>query len=170
MDHPDRGREVFVFQVNVGANVQEVVSVLGPGTVFEHGLCTEAILGVVRPGPTSEPKITPERFQENPAFVQYLRELISSRIYDTEGIRRAGEQQGEGYVYLIDARTPQPDGQVPSADVIEAVQVQGGSLVAASYQHNPNHQLLTKDGFFRLPTELETILLADLRARCTQPR
>jgi hypothetical protein len=166
----DRGREVFVFQVNVGADVQEVVSVLNPGTVFEHGLCTEAILGVVRPGVSGERGITPDRFQDSPAFVQYLRALISSRIYDVEDIRRAGQQQGEGYVYLIDARTPQPDRQVPPADVIGVVKTRAGSLVAASYQHNPNHRLLTNDGFFRLPTELETILQADLRARCTRPR
>ena len=87
-----------------------------------------------------------------------------------EGLRRGGEQQGEGYVYLIDARTPEPDDQGPPADVIGAVSVHGGSLVAASYRHNPNHRLLTKDGFFKLPTELETILLTDLRARCAQPR
>jgi hypothetical protein len=169
-DQSHRGREVFVFQVNIGADVQEIVSILNPGTVFEHGLCTEAILGVLRPSAAGDRRITPERFQENPAFVQYLRELISSRIYDLEGIRRAGEQQAEGYVYLIDARTPQPDGQVPPADIIGAVKVQAGALIAGSYQHNPNHRLLTSDGFFRLPPELETILQTDLRTRCAQPR
>jgi hypothetical protein len=170
VDHSAPGREVFVFQVNVGADVQEMVSILAPGTVFEHGLCTEAILGRIRPGPTDGRQITPERFQENPAFVQFLRGLISARVYTVEGLRRAAEQQGEGYVYLIDARTPEPDGQVPPADVIGAVSVHGGSLVAASYRHNPNHRLLTNDGFFKLPTELETILLTDLHARCAQPR
>lgn len=170
VDHSAPGREVFVFQVNVGADVQEMVSILDPGTVIEHGLCTEAILGRIRPGITDGRQITPEHFQENPAFVQLLRNLISERVYELEGLRRAGEQQGDGYVYLIDARTPEPDGQVPPADVIGAVSVHGGSLVAASYRHNPNHRLLTKDGFFKLPTELEMILLADLRARCAQPR
>jgi hypothetical protein len=44
VDQSDLGREVFVFQVNVGAVVQEVVSILNPNTVFGYGLCTEAIL------------------------------------------------------------------------------------------------------------------------------
>jgi hypothetical protein len=87
-----------------------------------------------------------------------------------EGLRQAGQQQGEGYVYLIDARTPQPNGQVLSPDVIGVVKVQDGTLVAASYQHNPNHRLLTEDGFFKLPAELEPILQTDLRARCARPR
>ncbi len=168
-DHSDLGREIFVFQINVGTEAQEVVSILDPGTAFTHGLPTEAILGMVRPDATGGDWITPERFQENPAFVQYLRALISDRVYDVEGLRRAAQQQGEGYVYLIDARTPQPDGQVPPADIIGAVKVQDGTLVVASYQHNPNHRLLTRDGFFRLPTELETILQTDLHARSTQP-
>jgi hypothetical protein len=168
-DHSDLGREVFVFQVNVGADTQEVVSILDPSTVFEHGLPTEAILGVLRPSATGGHQITPERFQENPAFVRHLQGLISTRIHEVEGIRRAAQKQGEGHVYLIDARTPQPDGQVPPADIIGAVKVQAGTLVAGSYQPNPNHRLLTKDGFFTLPTELETVLQTDIHARCTRP-
>jgi hypothetical protein len=169
VDQSHLGREAFVFQVNVGAETQEVVSVVNPSTVFEHGLPTEAILGVLRSGATRGHQITPERFQENPAFVRYLQSLIATRIGEVEAVRRAAQQQGEGYVYLVDARTLQPDGQVPSADVIGAVKVQAGTPVAASYQPNPNHRLLTKDGFFRLPTELETILQADLLARSTRP-
>lgn len=164
------GREIFVFEINIGAEVQEVVSILNPGTAFAHGLCTEAILGVVRPDATGHGRITPERFQENPAFVEYLRALISDWVYDAEDLRRDAQQQGEGYIYLIDARTPQPDGQVPPADIIGAVKVQDGRLVAASYHHNPNHRLLTEDGFFRLPAELETNLRTDLHARSTLSR
>lgn len=169
VDQSYLGREVFVFQADIGADAQEVVSILDPSTVFEHGLPTEAILGVLRPSATGEHQITPERFQENPAFVHYLQGLISNRIHGVEGIRRAAQHQGEGYVYLIDARTPQPDGHVPPADIIGAVKIQAGTVVAASYQPNPNHRLLTKDGFFALPTELEIILQTDLHARCIRP-
>jgi hypothetical protein len=164
-DHSYLGRDVFVFQVDVGAEVQEVVSILDPGTAFARGLRTEAILGVLRPATTGYDRITPERFQENPAFVEYLRALISDRICEVEGLRRAARRLGEGHVYLIDERTPQPDGQVPPADILGAVKVQDGRLVTASYQHNPNHRLLTKDGFLRLPAELETILESAIHAR-----
>jgi hypothetical protein len=164
----DLGRQVFVFQVRVGTDLQDVVSIVDPGVAFERGLCSEAIVGLVRPEATDERQLLPERFQENPAFVQFLRNLIADRVYDVEGIRQAGVLQRDGYVYLIDARTADPDGEVPPADVIGAVKVRGGSLVAASYQHNPQHRLLTADGFFRLPAELEYILQTDLRARCAE--
>jgi hypothetical protein len=54
--------------------------------------------------------------------------------------------------------------------VIGAVAVRAGKLVPDSYQHNPNHRLLTSDGFFMLPTELYTFLYSDLRERCTRSR
>jgi len=41
--------------------------------------------------------------------------------------------------------------------------------VPGSYHHNPNHRLLTSDGFF-VPTELYTLLHGDLRARCTRSK
>lgn len=168
---PNLGREVFVYEVGVGAGIQEVVSIVHPDVVFEHGLCTEAIMGGLRADPTADqPQITPERFQENAAFVAFLRELIAAHIFDIEGLQLAGRQQREGYVYLIDARTPQPEGQIPPVGVIGGINVQGGTLVPGSYQHNPNHRLLTENGLFRLPAELESVLLDELHARCARRR
>ena len=102
--------------------------------VFEHGLCTEAILGTLRPDATGDQRITPERFRENPAFVRYLRTLLADHVYGLEGLRRGAQQQVDGYVYLIDARTPQPDGQVPPVDIIGAIQVHAATLAVGSYQ------------------------------------
>ena len=42
VDHSPLGRQIFVFQVDSGTGMQQVVSILGPDVVFEHGLCTEA--------------------------------------------------------------------------------------------------------------------------------
>lgn len=168
VEQSDQGREVFVFQVNTGAGVQEVVSIVHPGTVFEHGLPTEAIVGILRSGPPGDHQITPERFQENPAFVRHLQELIAARIHEVDGIQQAARQHGDGWVYLIDARA-QFGGKVPPTDVIGAVEVEDGTLVADSYRPNPNHRLLTEDGFFELPAELEVILRTDLDTRRTRP-
>ena len=166
---PNLGREVFVYEVGLGAAMQEVVSIVEPDVVFQNGLCTEAIVGMLRADSTGRQQITPERFQENAAFVAFMRELIADRILELEGLQHAGRQQHEGYIYLIDARTPDPQGQVPPVDIVGAVKVRGGALVAGSYWHNSNHRLLTENGFFRLPAELETILQGELRARCVRP-
>jgi hypothetical protein len=107
-------------------------------------------------------------FDPNPAFVQLLHQVIADHIAASPGIRREGKRQGDGYVYLLDGRTPQPDGQVPPEDIIGAVAVHGGSVVPGSYQHNPNHRLLTADGWFVLPPDIEIALQDELRARCAR--
>jgi hypothetical protein len=141
---------------------------MGPDWVFEHGLCTEAILGVAQPDASGGSAITPERFRENPAFVQLLQGLIAEHLGEVHGIVREAARQRGGHVYLIDGRTPRPDGQVPPLDVIGAVAVEAGLLVPGSYRHNPNHRLLTEDGFFVLPTELEAVLHDNVEARRTR--
>jgi hypothetical protein len=100
--------------------------------------------------------------------VQLLHQVIADHIAASPGIRLEGKRQGDGYVYLLDGRTPQPDGQVPPEDIIGAVAVHGGSVVPGSYQHNPNHRLLTADGWFVLPPDIEIALQDELRARCAR--
>jgi hypothetical protein len=66
---------------------------------------------------------------------------------------------------VIDARTATPQGQVPQQDIIGSFEVKAGQLVDHSYKKNPNHVLLSKDGFFRLPSELREALRAELTRR-----
>jgi hypothetical protein len=72
--------------------------------------------------------------------------------------------QGEGYIYLLDGRTPDPAGRVAPEDIIGAVKVEVGTVVRGSFQHNPRHRLLTQHGFFRLSSPIEVALGARLRA------
>lgn len=137
-----------------------------PAFVFEHGLCSEAIAGDLTPETGGSQEITPERFRENPDFVRHLQQVIAEKIYQVDGLQRAGRQQGGGWVYLLDARTPDPQGAVPPADIIGAVEVGNGTLVPGSYRPNAHHRLVTGDGFFRLPPELETALLDAVRVLC----
>ena len=166
----DQSRPIFRYTVNIGAGEQEVASLVPPDLVFEHGLCTEAILGVIGSDPGNSEGVAPDRFQENPAFVQFLQEVISDHVYGLDDLVREGKRHRNGHIYLIDGRTPQPDGSVPPEDIIGAVDVEDGSLVPGSYEHNPNHRLLTEDGFFLLPPQLEAVLDREVRARCTRPR
>lgn len=160
-----RGRTVFVYDAGTEVGKQRFVSIIDPATVFSTGLCAEAIIGVVLPGAPDGP-LSPEAFRPNPLFVDYLRRLIAEHVDHVAAVRLQAHRQGSGYVYLVDGRTPTPDGVVPPEDVIGAVAVEAGTVVAGSYRHNPNHQLLTHGGFFVLPAELEAVLQSDLRVRC----
>jgi hypothetical protein len=138
----------------------EYVSLWGPEIAFTRGVRAEAIVGAVPPDETGAFSLTPERFRENPAFVAVLKHVIGSVMHLLDDVRDAARRQGDGHVYLIDERTPDPAGEVPPADIIGAVEVRDGAPVAGSYRHNPNHRLYTADGFFRLPAALERELRA----------
>jgi hypothetical protein len=159
-------RQVFRYRLDFGGGERDVVSLLEPDWVFQHGLHPEAVLGVVRDG--ADPvALAPVDLRENGPFLQLLSRVIFENIADCGDMRREAEMQGSGYVYLLDARTPNPAGRVPAEDIIGVVQVDGGAAVAGSYQHNPKHRLFTATGWFRLPYDLEAAMQRRLRARTT---
>lgn len=161
------GRAVFVYLTSGDTGTRQVVAIVAPAMVQEHGLRPEAILGAVPPPAETghAPTIAPETFQPNQTFVQFLEILVRKHVGEVAGIRQQAAQVGDGNVYLIDGRTPDPGGTVPPQDIIGAVEVRGGVPTEGSYRHNPNHRLLTEHGFFLLPPELEAALGEAVAAR-----
>lgn len=145
------GRPVYVYQAARDGADQHLVAVVEPALVRERGLVPEVILGAVTAGAGAKPTITPEAFTQNRAFVMFLEALVRDHIGQVDGIRREAQRLGDGHVYLVDGRTPDPGGTVPPQDVIGAVEARNGVPLDGTYQHNPNHRLLTGDGFFVLP-------------------
>jgi hypothetical protein len=153
---------VFVYQIDFGGGERDVVSLLEPGWVSEHGLRPDAVAAVLPPGATLD-DVRPEDVRENGPFLRLLSRVIFEHAGQDEMLRREAEVQGDGYVYLLDARTPEPGGRVPPQDIIGAFEVSGGALVGGSYRHNPRHRLFTTDGWFLLPSVVETALRSRLR-------
>jgi hypothetical protein len=157
--------ELFVYEMYVGERLRHLVSPLQPDEVAEYGLAPEAVVGLLAVGVDGPGGIQPDHFQENPAFVRFLHEMIADDIFVVPGIREQASAVGEhGWVDVLDARTPDPAGDVPPCDVIGSVEVRDGVLVPMSYRPNEHHRLLTGDGFFQLPEELEMSLLKRLHA------
>jgi hypothetical protein len=143
---------------------RDVVALLESEWVFQHGLPPEAIVAVVRKGADSD-ALVPGDIWENPAFLRLLSRVIYENVEGCPVLRREAEVQGDGYVYLLDARTPEPGGRVPPEDIIGMVSVSNGGIVPGSFRHNPRHRLLTVNGWFRLPEELEAALQWRIRAK-----
>ena len=156
-------RQVFVYRVDLGVGERDVVSSLEADWVFRHGLHPEAIMATIREGADPD-DLTPADVEENGTFLRLLSRVILDNITACAGIRREAEIQGNGSVYLLDGRTPDPGGRVPPEDIIGAVAVSNGEPATASYRHNPRHRLFTTTGWFRLPGELEAALQRRLRA------
>jgi hypothetical protein len=137
--------------------------------VFAHGLPPEAIVGVLlrplEPGEAS----TPALFARNRVFVDFMHEVIARRGPGLPGLIAEARRQGTGWVYIIDQRTPDPNGRVPPEDIVGGFAVEGGQIVAGSYQRSPKHQILSPAGFFRLGSELQACLLEELTTKA-EPR
>jgi hypothetical protein len=162
------GLPISVCWVHTPDGVKEYVTCLPQEQVFARGLPPEAILGVLlRPLAAGE-AITPDVFARNRAFVDFLHAVVARRGPGLPGLRSEARRQGDGWVYIIDQRTRTPQGPVPPEDIVGVFAVKDGEVVPGSYKRNPNHRLLSADGFFWLAPELQACLLEELANRAEQ--
>jgi hypothetical protein len=151
-----------IYVVKQADQWQEVVSMLPHEHVFKRGLAPEAIVGVLLK-PTGEGgKLEPSNFARNSAFVQFLHEFIVRTAPIDKDLVDAARKQRTGHIFIIDARTPTPQGAVPPYDIIGAFGLDGGEIMPGSYQANPGHQILSASGFFSLGPSLMNQLREEL--------
>jgi hypothetical protein len=141
------------------------VALRPPDAIFSEGLIAEAILGVLKRRLGPEEPITPDVFAPNSVFSSFLAETIARHAPLQSGLCAEAERIGNGHVFLVDQRTPTPEGPVPPEDILGAFRVEGGKVVPGSYTASPNHRLLTANGFFQLDDALMDCLQQELAAR-----
>ena len=162
--------DVFTYSVVLGGERRDVVSPVDGRWLFDHGygLAPTAIFGVLLRLREDGGGIEPENFRQNRPCVDVLHEVVAAEAPRTRATRRQAKRQGGGYLYMLDGRTPDPEGTVPGEDIIGAFSLRDGGIVPGSYQPNPQHKLLTAGGFFVLPPELEGALMDRMRADCAR--
>jgi hypothetical protein len=106
--------------------------------------------------------LTPENFDANPLFADFLHGVIARYGPSQADLIEEAKRIGSGKVYVIDGRTPTPDGAVPAADFVGSFVVDAGVVIAGSYERNPNHAVLSATGFFRMGPALHERLVAEL--------
>ena len=93
-------------------------------------------------------KLDAEHFLPNDGFIRFIHDVIARHVRNCPGLIAEAQGQGNGSVYMIDPRTPTPHGEVPPEDILGAVEVQDGNMVA--YHANPNFQIFTANGLMFL--------------------
>jgi len=139
-----------------------VVSLLPEDLVFRLGLTRQAVVGVIV---DSNRELTPENFRPNKAFVDLLHSTIATYGPELEPLREAARQQVTGWLYVIDGRTPTPTGEVPPHDICGRFDLRDGVVVQDSYERNPNHDILSENGLFRLEPTLQQRLMDAVKNR-----
>jgi len=143
-----------------------VLSFLTPEeSQMREGLPGEAIIGwitgAVKAG--EELALVQENFRPNKAFVEFLHRAIAQFGPDCPGLQAAAQGQEEGWVYIIDGRTPSPQGTVPLEDILGAFEVADGRLVRGSYQGSRTHLLVSEHGLFILEAWLYEKMMQEIR-------
>jgi hypothetical protein len=101
----------------------------------------------------------PEQVQENPVFLKFLHEFVATQASTNEELLDAAKEQKEGFVYMVDQRTPDPDDDVPPVDIIGAFEITDGKITPESYSPNPDHQMLTENGLVEIGEDLREAMV-----------
>jgi hypothetical protein len=138
-------------------------SLLDPSIAFSRELPGEAIVGellvLAEPGGAA---MRPGQIRVNPVFVDFLHRVIATYAPSLEEFQGEVQRQRDVWIYVVDARTPTPQGEVPPEDIIGAFEVRGRQLVSDSYRAFPAHQIVPERGLFRLTDVLQDCLLWEL--------
>ncbi len=116
-----------------------------------------------------QPNMDSSTFVRGRDFSELLHASIARHGPAIPSLAEAAKGQHDTYVYVIDGRTPTPQGNVPLEDIIGSFRVVHGELFENVYERFENHRLFTERGFFQLDAALLGFLLEDLAATCGAP-
>ena len=101
-------------------------------------------------------------FRPNPAFAVFMHNVIRTFGPHTRELQDEAQRQGNGFIYIIDLRTPEGQmGNVPPEDIIGAFAVENGKLGA--YEPNHEHLVFSANGLVQLPPSLNELHRQQLR-------
>ena len=101
-------------------------------------------------------------FSANPPFSAFMHDVIRTYGPQDPELKDAAQQQGTGFVYIIDLRTPEgPMGRVPSEDIIGAFAVENSTLGA--YEPNDQYVVFSENGLVQLPPSLRDVHIRELK-------
>lgn len=151
----------FKRKVHAGSHLR-VLSWLTPAEARSlDGIPGEAVIGVYSDDPPN-----PESVRTNRVFVDFMHQVIAAAGPKDPGLIAAARQQGNGWFYVIDLRTPEgPQGRVPPEDIIGAFEVRAGEVVPGSYQPSDSHRVFSESGLVQLPPFFREAFVAELQRR-----
>jgi hypothetical protein len=153
---------LYVCEVNDDGGVKYYLTLLPPDVIRSKGLVPEAIVGSLLRLPSDAEGITPDIFARNGVFKQFMHDVIARYGPEQPDCSAEAKRLGNGWVFVVDRRTKTPGGSVPPHDILGCFEAKDGQVVPGSYQANPNHRILSDDGFFRLTEALHERLLHEL--------
>lgn len=138
------------------------VGLMPAGTPEYAGLIPQQVLGKLidpRTDAGGNPRLTPENFVRNGTFVDFMHDVIRRHGSADRAIVEFARHGNP--VAIVDLRSPSRDSELPlEEDIIGVFDVEDGKL--ASYQPNPDHRVLSGNGFCQLPEPFQSALVDEL--------
>jgi len=137
-----------VVEVHKGAETVYYYTFLPESIVAEYGLPSSLIVGIIdNPESSSESleNVIKSSLKVNVEFKKTIQNFCENVLSKMPQIEIQANAQGNGWVYIIDQRTPDPAGEVPSQDIFGAFEISDGKVVR--YQANPSYEIYSANGF-----------------------
>ena len=105
------------------------------------GIPTQAIVGEYTPD--ADGQFDPETFQTNPDFLSAFAAFMNAEAAQTPEVVAQAKDHPDDLLYLVDPRTPDPDGDIPASDILGCFQVDpDGNVIPDSFRPHPDHTWL----------------------------
>lgn len=136
--------ELNIVETMVGGEAKNYGTFLPHSVVLEHGLIGEVIVGEFKSNQSGEVDIE-NGFLANSLFKETIFSFVKKQMANDSGLINAAKKQKGGWVYIIDQRTPDPQGEVPPQDIIGAFEVVDANL--GEFSPNKNYSIRSNNGF-----------------------
>lgn len=151
--------EFSIIRARIDGEFKDLLTYLPTEKIFQEGLDPRAIIGgFINPIVNLEspeeiltaPMINPQNFGRNPVFFEHLQSLVAIEVPKIPQFIEGARQQSDGFLYIIDARTPDPDGDIPLEDIVGAFELRSGKITTESYEPMQSYHIMTEKGLFNL--------------------
>lgn len=97
-------------------------------------------------------------FKDNPEMKQRINQIIKEHAYTSPYFMALAQNWNSGWMHIADGRSLAAFGRCPEPDdILATVLLEDGRMVPASIQEMPTHRLLTVNGLFQLPADLDKL-------------
>lgn len=145
---------LYAIQTEVNGKPTTLLTLLDPESMAEVKN-ERAILGILK---NSQEPVLHHNIIYNPAFVDYFHKTM---LVFAEFANGTNPIQNNGFLYVVDERSSSPD-QPLEEDIIGSFEVSAGIVLKDTYVPNPSYQFISKNGLFRLPSQVEKVLFLAL--------
>ena len=127
-----------LFEVEDGGATRHLVCFLEPVRAGAVGIDTRTIVGEYRPG--ADGGFDLGTFRPNPGFAAVFTDYMNAEAARAPELIEQARQQPGRWLYLVDPRARDPEGDVPPGDVVGCFAVDdSGQIAPNSFQYNANH-------------------------------